>query len=298
MGCWFYLRNRRFTSETPRVAKKTKDAAEGRYRAPALDKGLDILELLSRHPGGLTQAEIARALDRSVGEIFRMLARLVERGWVTIRRPGDAYVLTLKLFELAHRYTPMDRLLTDALPLMKDLAASVHQSCHLAVLEGGRAIVLAQVDAPGEMGFAVRVGSTMSLPASCSGRVLLAFQAEDELERLLERMEPAETKQVAALAKHLALVRSRGYEEMESTRVRGVHDLSVPILDPRGHVLAALTTPYLQRIDLGGGRTIAQARGEIARIAQELSARIEEGEGAGARGVPARRARGAKRGRR
>lgn len=259
------------------MPKKTKDdASEGRYRAPALDKGLDILELLSRHPDGLTQAEVARSLDRSVGEIFRMLARLVERGWVAIRRPGDAYVLTLKLFELAHRYTPMDRLLTDALPLMKDLATDVHQSCHLTVLEGGRGIVLAQVDAPGEMGFAVRVGSTMSLPPSCSGRVLLAFQGREELERLLERMTAAEGKQVGLLAKHLAQVRSRGYEEMESTRVRGVHDLSVPILDPRGHVLAALTMPYLQRIDLGGARTIAEARGALARTARTLSARIEE----------------------
>jgi len=281
------------------VPRKTNDdATEGRYRAPALDKGLDILELLSRHPDGLTQAEIARSLDRSVGEIFRMLARLVERGWVAIRRPGDGYVLTLKLFELAHRYTPMDRLLTDALPLMKELAADVHQSCHLTVLEGGRGIVLAQVDAPGEMGFAVRVGSTMSLPPSCSGRVLLAFQGPEEHERLLERLEPAEKKQAATLAKHLALVRSRGYEEMESTRVRGVHDLSVPILDPRGHVLAALTMPYLQRIDLGSARTIAQARGELARTARTLSARMVEEAAAERRaGADAAPARSAKRAR-
>ncbi|MBI5361667.1 MAG: IclR family transcriptional regulator [Planctomycetes bacterium] len=258
----------------PRRPKKEPEG--GRYRAPALDKGLDILELLAHHPDGLTQAEIARALDRSVGEIFRMLARLVERGWVAIRRPGDGYVLTLKLFELAHRFTPMDRLLTDALPLMKELSAAVHQSCHLTVLEGGRGIVLAQVDAPGEMGFAVRVGSTMSLPPSCSGRVLLAFQHEADRERLLERMTAAERKQAAALAKQLAKVRERGFEEMESSRVRGVHDLSVPVFDPRGHVLGALTMPYLQRIDLGSARTIAEARGELARTARTLSARIEE----------------------
>ena len=281
----FYLRNGPFTSETLAVPRRTKQQPqEGRYRAPALDKGLDILELLAHHPGGLTQADVARSLDRSVGEIFRMLARLVERGWVTIRRPGDRYVLTLKLFELAHRYTPMDRLLTDALPLMKDLSASVHQSCHLTVLEGARGIVLAQVDAPGEMGFAVRVGSTMSLPASCSGRVLLAHQDAAELERLLDRMDAAERKQVAALSKHLAAVRSRGYEEMESTRVRGVHDLSVPVLDPRGRVLAALTMPFLQRIDTGGARTLAHVRGELARTARTLSARMEEDERDAGRG--------------
>ena len=32
---------------------------DDRYRAPALDKGLDILELLADIDGGLTQAEIS-----------------------------------------------------------------------------------------------------------------------------------------------------------------------------------------------------------------------------------------------
>ena len=43
-----------------------------RYRAPALDKGLDILELLARTDDGLSQAEIAKALARSPNEIYRI----------------------------------------------------------------------------------------------------------------------------------------------------------------------------------------------------------------------------------
>ena len=35
-----------------------------KYRAPALDKGLDILELLSDEPKGLTRAEIVKEMDR------------------------------------------------------------------------------------------------------------------------------------------------------------------------------------------------------------------------------------------
>ena len=47
-----------------------------RYSAPALDKGLDILELLSNSDNGLTQAEIASRLNKSVNEIYRMLSTL------------------------------------------------------------------------------------------------------------------------------------------------------------------------------------------------------------------------------
>ena len=35
------------------------------YAAPALDKGLDVLELLARDGTPLTQADIARALGRT-----------------------------------------------------------------------------------------------------------------------------------------------------------------------------------------------------------------------------------------
>ena len=81
-----------------------------RYRAPALDKGLDILELLAHTADGLSQAEIAKALERSPNEIYRMLDRLVRRAYVR-RTDGDRYELTLKLFELAHTQPPIRRLL-------------------------------------------------------------------------------------------------------------------------------------------------------------------------------------------
>ena len=55
------------------------DEENDRYRAPALDKGLDILELLAAVDGGLTQAEIAKRLGRSPNEFYRMLDRLVKR---------------------------------------------------------------------------------------------------------------------------------------------------------------------------------------------------------------------------
>ena len=63
---------------------KALDNAEDseRYRAPALDKGLDILELLAEHPDGLTRAEIVKELGRGPSEIYRMLERLVARQYV------------------------------------------------------------------------------------------------------------------------------------------------------------------------------------------------------------------------
>jgi hypothetical protein len=43
-------------------AEPTEETDSERYRAPALDKGLDILELLSGVESGLTQAEMSKRL--------------------------------------------------------------------------------------------------------------------------------------------------------------------------------------------------------------------------------------------
>ena len=74
---------------TPNPAAKADLSPEDRYRAPALDKGLDILELLSEQPQVLTRAEIVKAMGRSPSEIYRMLERLVARHYVARSPEGD-----------------------------------------------------------------------------------------------------------------------------------------------------------------------------------------------------------------
>ncbi len=59
----------------------TKTETKRYYPTPALEKGLDILELFASTPEGLTVSEVARRLERTVSEIFRMILCLEQRGW-------------------------------------------------------------------------------------------------------------------------------------------------------------------------------------------------------------------------
>ena len=86
-----------------------------RYRALPLDKRLDILELLAATDEALSQAEVAKALDRTSNEFHRMLDRQAPRRHVA-RTAGDRYELTLKLFALAHQHAPVRRRISQAMP--------------------------------------------------------------------------------------------------------------------------------------------------------------------------------------
>jgi DNA-binding IclR family transcriptional regulator len=225
------------------------DDVEERYRAPALDKGLDILELLAETEEGLSQAEIAKALSRSPNEIYRMLDRLVRRGYIA-RTTTDRYELTLKLFALAHHHAPMRRLVSQAMPVLRDFARAAGQSCHVAVYDRGEVIVIAQVDSPHYWGIAIRVGARVGLFDTGSGHILLAYASASERKFMAEEHEmmPLET-QPADLDTRLADIVKRGFEQMESRQTPSVVNLAVPILGPHGGIVAALTCPYVQRLD-------------------------------------------------
>ena len=61
-------RNAASTSTTPEAPNDGRTI----YSTPALEKGLDVLELLARQREGLTKSEIARRLDRTISEIHRL----------------------------------------------------------------------------------------------------------------------------------------------------------------------------------------------------------------------------------
>ena len=52
------------------------------YAVPALARGLDILETLAQHEGGLSLSELARALDLSPSAAFRSVVVLEQRGYI------------------------------------------------------------------------------------------------------------------------------------------------------------------------------------------------------------------------
>ncbi len=219
------------------------------YAAPALEKGLDVLELLADSAGPLTQREIAAALGRSVGQLFRVLLTLERRGFA-VRTEEGGYLLSDRLFELAHRHEPRRGLLAAAAPPMRRLAERIGQSCNLGVVEGDVVRVLAQAESPTPFGFRVRVGAAFPLTGTVTGEVLRAFEAG----------EPGDGR--------LREVRRRGYGERADTLHAGVTDVAYPVLARDGTVVAALTVPYVSTSYSEPG--IEDVRGAVGRAAREI----------------------------
>ena len=235
-----------------KTAAKTEGTATTKryYPTPALEKGLDILELFAATPAGLTVSEVARSLNRTVSEIFRMLLCLEQRGYLAQSASKDRYQLTLRLFRLAQEHPPTKRLVTEALPVMHWIAQQTRQSCHLGVVDGGHVVILAQVDSPEPTGFYVKVGSKVDLMHAATGHVILAHQTEDSCQRIIQEWaQETGKKQPSYLKSHLGRIRARGHERRASYEVTGVMNISFPVLNAQGEAVAGLTVPYVKRIE-------------------------------------------------
>ena len=242
-----------------------------KVRAPALEKGLDILELLAARRAPLTASQIAAELDRSVSELFRMMEALVHRGYLAPAASGEGYELTNKLFALGVAGAPAASFLEEALPEVRKLTNAIGQSCHLAVASQDQMVVVARIESPGNQGFSVRVGYRRLLIESTSGLVLYAFQPDSVRAEWRERLAPAAGQKAwKAFEEKAVTARAQKYVKADSDVTRHIVDLSAPIMNKEG-VAAALTCPYIETpMAIPMKDTIAAIR----RTAQDISRKL------------------------
>ncbi len=243
-----------------------------RYRAPALDKGLDILEILAGQRGGLTRTEIVREMGLSPSQIFRMLERLVARGYVMRLEGGDRYALTMKLFLLSNRHPPLRRLLSQAQPMMDDFAREMGQSCHLVVPESGTGIIVAQASPGGHFEFRARIGAPLDLFATGSGITLLAFQRPERLAETLGQWGIADAAQrLEKIAPQIEEARRLGFRAGPSGQLVGVTDISAPVYDHAGDAIAALTCAYIEHPGDDGSEARQRTLARLRQVTEDLS---------------------------
>jgi DNA-binding IclR family transcriptional regulator len=137
-----------------------------------LDRGLRALEVLAKHPDGLSVSELAAALGTHRAAVYRLLGPLGEHH--LIRRELDGrFTLAPGLIELAAGVRP--RLQEVAEPVLQRLADQLRATTALTIRDGDEAVV-ATVTLPREprMHLTYRPGMRHPLTQGCPGHVLLA----------------------------------------------------------------------------------------------------------------------------
>ncbi len=227
------------TGETP--------SASGRqYRAPALEKGLDILEVMASADGPLTLSAVSARLSRSVNEVFRMFQVLVDRGYLTMAPEGNGFELSTKMLTLARNAHGFQEVVRRALPHMTDLSQRSGHACYLSVLAGHDLVVIASADAPGDFNLGARPGFRSHIASSGAGALFFGLAPVDVRERLSPMLrEFGRASAWTDFCQTAENARIDGHSVSPSDVVPGVTDLSGPVFDRNG-LKGILTMPVLQ----------------------------------------------------
>ncbi|WP_246666174.1 IclR family transcriptional regulator [Aquamicrobium sp. LC103] len=197
-------------------------------------KTLAVLDVLSSSPRGMRLPEIASAMNLSRPTAYQRLLTLIEAGWVE-QDEDMRYRLSMHACRLAASALEHADLGTRTQPVLEELVRKVGETASLAVLDRGLPCIVSRVDTESLLRAEQKIGTTLSLEGSASGRVLAAFADEATLARLKASGEPFASEEV------LAAVRIDGYAISSGYTRSGVIAIAAPIFDIRHRCLATLS---------------------------------------------------------
>ena len=247
-----------------------------RFRLPAVDRAMNLLELLASSRACLTLSELSRKLGIPKSTTYYLVYTLVTRGYVQRSSTGH-YSLGFRFAEVASASTVGLSLNTLAQRYLRQIAARLNLTSMLAVLGGAEAVIVAKVTWDGDGGGGAWVGRHLDLHCTAQGKALIANMPEHELDRLLTGREMAHfthktIDSLPALKAHLAETRAIGYSVNDEEHVLGIRAVGAPIFDSWGVVLAAISVR-------GSTRQIPSSRlrdlgGEMVRAARDMSLQL------------------------
>lgn len=244
------------------------------YAAPALEKGLDILEVLAAEGAPMSTRALAEALGRSKGEIFRMVHVLVARGYVEREPAGDRLMLSNRLFSLGMKTARARELVAVATPVVERFAGEVQQAAHLVVAHRGETVIIVACSGGADMNFSLKLGYRRPLADAHSGLILMSFQPPHLRERMIAESlvlmrDPPDR---ASLAAELDAVRAEGGIIRQSRDIVGITDIVCPILVGEGRAVACVTVAAVARRGAvpNHGAILARLKAACAEIAAGL----------------------------
>jgi IclR family transcriptional regulator, pca regulon regulatory protein len=249
----------------------------GGERAPhfvqSLARGLSVIRAFDEHNVELTLSDVARATGLTRAAARRFLLTLADLGYV--RTDGRWFSLSARVLELGYAYLSSLSLPEVAEPHLERLVAEVHESSSVSVLDGEDIVYVARVPTARIMTVSINVGTRFPAYATSMGRVLLAFQSQEQLDAYLDRVDllPLSPRTVTSpdiLRSELAKVRRQGWALVDQELEAGLRSVAAPIRDRSGKTVAAMNlSAHASRM------TIAAARRDLIPPLLATAGKIE-----------------------
>lgn len=203
---------------------------------------LEVLEVIAEAAAPVPLGAVVEATARPKGTVHRMLATLVNTGYLEQDPATSRYRLTTKLWRLGAGAVEGLDLVKIARPWLERLVSETDETVHLSVLDASGGIVyISKVESPRSIRVQTRIGQLSPSWCTATGRSVLAFSPEVAERVLVPPLEArtarttTDPKRIRAVlrevaAKGFAVTRAENHPEMGG--------IAAPIRDHTSAVIA------------------------------------------------------------
>jgi DNA-binding IclR family transcriptional regulator len=210
-------------------------APPGSESAPALSRGLQLLEILDSNPQGLNLTQLSNAIQSPKNSTSRLVQTLIDHEYV-VRDDNTMIIrLTGKLLRMGQPRLREVSLVECSLDSMRGLRDAVGETVQIGIPSGDEGIVMEQVMSTRAVRIGVDLGLRFGLHNNAPGKVLLAFRSAKERERTIARIKLERcTDRTITDKQKLREECDRVVEQADE----GIHCVAAPVRD-RSNVLVA-----------------------------------------------------------
>lgn len=227
-------------------------------------RALRVLAAFDETHRELTLSQLAARAGLPMPTAHRLVSELAAWGALT-RRPGGAYVVGRRMWDLGMLAPVPTTLRALASPFLHDLYGATLATVHLAVRDHTQVLYLDTLRGHASVPIVSDIGSRLPMHATGVGKVLLAYAPEpvvDEVLGDLHRITAYTITQPGQLRQQLRRVRRDGYASTAEEMSLGACSIAVPVRSPESTVVAAL------------GIVVGDLRRERARLVAALQVAV------------------------
>lgn len=215
-----------------------------RYFVKSLAKGLAVFKAMAAANRPLTLSELAKAVGQNTTTTTRLCHTLTELGYLA-RDRQLRYHLTPRVLTLGHAVVSSLDWLEVAQHHLQNLFSQAQETVSMATRDGAEMLYVARIRREKYLPFDIRIGTKLPLHCTAMGKVLLAFNAPEVTESIMQGMDyrkltPRTVENSQALRRRLEAARKNGYAVNDEELTVGNRAVGVPVLGEDGYALAAV----------------------------------------------------------
>lgn len=211
----------------------------------SLDRGLKILSILAEARGPLSLNEITEhfTIDRS--SVFRLIATLIQNGYVRQDEDNKKYTLGFKIMEIAGTYESQMQIDSIIRPVMHRICDYTGQNTHVGILDHNEVVFIAVEQPVGMITINIAVGTREPAAPTALGKALIAFMTPGRRDTFLSHitLEPFTDNSIRSMDAYLETI-----DTIRETRIafdreeykEGISCIAAPILNNRNEAFFSI----------------------------------------------------------